>query len=208
MPIRIKKGTLDNPSLWASETANAISTSANPISRITLSIHSFLTSFDQQALESIDRTPVARDDQCRAGVENCVRFRVRALCLVRFDNRHDRRPGACTDLELTNGHADAPRAWLNREPLEHQIFEDNLRYRQTARHVSQSADDACDLPRLAVSQLQHRRRSIRVAPGEVVQLTCAIVVNDNHQPIAACRLNLKFAAYAGKNCFADGRHEP
>src|ERR1044072_5333103 len=102
MPIRIKNGTLDKPSLWASKTANAIRTSANPISRITLSIRSFLTSFDQKTLERVDRTPVARDNQCRARVENCVSFRVRALGLVRFDNRHDRRPGGCTNLELTN----------------------------------------------------------------------------------------------------------
>src|ERR1044072_1588477 len=122
MPIRIKNGTLDKPSLWASKTANAISTSANPISRITLSIRSFLTSFDQQALESVDRAPVAGDDQCRAGVENCVRFRVSALGLVRFDDRHDRCSGARADLELANGHADARRAWFNREPLEDQIF--------------------------------------------------------------------------------------
>src|SRR5215217_426183 len=208
MPIRIRNGTLDTPSLWASETANAISPSANPISRMTLSIRSLLTSFDQQALERIDRTPIPRDNQRRTCVENCVSFRVSALRLVRFDNRDNRRPGACTDLELANRHADARRAWFNREPLEDQIFEDNLGYRQTARHVSQSADDARDLSRLTVSQLQDRRRSIRVAPCEVVQLTCAIVVNDYHQSIAACRLNLKFAAYAGKNCFADGRHEP
>src|SRR5678816_3711604 len=116
MPIRIKKGTLDNPSLWASETANAISASANPISRITLSIRSFLTSFDQQALERVDRTPVTGDNQCRACVEDCVSFRIRALRLVRFDNRHDRCPGACADLELTNRHTDACRAWFNREP--------------------------------------------------------------------------------------------
>lgn len=44
------------------------------------------------------------------------------------------------------------------------------------------------------------------AASEVIQLTCAVVVNDDHQSIAACCLDLKFATHTGKKCLAD-RHD-
>ena len=68
MPMMIKNGMLDRPSLWASTTANAISASARPISKMMLSSGSARLSFNQQALQGVDGEPVTREDERRAFV--------------------------------------------------------------------------------------------------------------------------------------------
>src|SRR3712207_4118204 len=85
MPMRIRKGTLDRPSLCASATANAISASAKPISKMMLSTGSTRPSFDQQALDGVDGAAFARDYERRAFVQDRVGFGVDALRLVRFE---------------------------------------------------------------------------------------------------------------------------
>src|SRR5688500_8242045 len=91
MPMRMRNGTLDRPSLCASATANATSASASPISRMMLSNVSPRLSFDQQALDGVDGAPVAREDERRALVQHGVGFRVDALRLVGFEYRDDGR---------------------------------------------------------------------------------------------------------------------
>src|SRR6185295_16279733 len=100
MPIKIRNGTLDKPSFAASPTANAISTSARPTSRIAFSIHSPGLSFDQQTLEGINRGPVAGGYKRRAFAEHRTGFRVGMLRLVGFDNRDYGGAGACANLKI------------------------------------------------------------------------------------------------------------
>src|SRR5688500_19829997 len=53
IPIRIKNGMLDKPSLLARATANAISPNARPISKMMLSTDSLPATFNQQSLQSV-----------------------------------------------------------------------------------------------------------------------------------------------------------
>src|SRR3954469_11601134 len=89
MPIMIRKGTLDKPSLAARATANEIRANARPISRITLSIGSPCSSFYQQTFDGINRVSVTRQDKRRSFVEHGIGFRVGTLCLIGFHDRND-----------------------------------------------------------------------------------------------------------------------
>src|SRR3712207_5829971 len=91
MPMRIRKGTLERPSLLASATANAISASARPISRMMLSTGSPRPSFGQQALDGVDGGAVAREYERRAHVQDGVGLGVDALRPVDFEYRDDGR---------------------------------------------------------------------------------------------------------------------
>src|ERR1051325_9663092 len=110
MPMMIRNGMLDRPSLWASATPNAIRASARPISKMMLSTGSPRPSFNQQALDGIDRAPVAREYERRAFVQDGVGFPVDALRLVCFEYRDDGCARACANLQIADSSADARRS--------------------------------------------------------------------------------------------------
>src|SRR5687767_1294034 len=121
IPIRIKNGMLDKPSLLARATANAISPNARPISKMMLSTDSLPATFNQQSLQSVNCASVAGGDQCGSLVQNGMRFRVSARGPVGFDDRNDRRTGFGPNPELADSFANTRGASFKREPLQHEV---------------------------------------------------------------------------------------
>src|SRR5688500_10234390 len=121
IPMRIRKGTVDRPSLCASATAKATSASASPTSKMMLSNGSPRPSFDQQALGGVYRAAVAGEYERRALVQDGVGLGVDALRLVRLKYRDDGRARRGADVEVADGSADARRPLFDREPLQHEV---------------------------------------------------------------------------------------
>src|SRR5687767_4937414 len=121
IPITIKNGMLDKPSLLARAMANAINPNAKPISKIMLSTNCPHTSFNKKSFQGLDCASVARGNKRCAFVQDGVGLRVSALRVIGFDERDDGRPRPSANFEVSYCSANTRRPSFNGEPLQHEI---------------------------------------------------------------------------------------
>src|SRR4030095_16402523 len=105
-----------------------------------------------------------------------------------------RRAGSTAYLKILNRLPNACGAGRNREPFEHQILQNNLSRRQSLGHIGEPTDYSGDLSCFSITERQHCCRSIGILAREVIQLSLAVIVDDNYQTVSTQSLDLEFPA--------------